>query len=449
MSAAPTPDSLDATSAFHTRALAPAVTIAVLSLAAALVYGLCGDALLGPRSAGADAYSRSLVGHHALVAFLNQTGLLTTVRRSPHLGELGPGTVLLVAEPHLDGPAAQDDADNALVDALDVGADVIWVLPKWSSSEDPANPGYVDSLTLRPVADALDSLNYVLTLTSEVVAEGVLQPDAPPTGPWTTPWGAFDIALPMPQLLAPDLPDLTPVVSCPDGVLVARHPSGAWVIADPDLINNAGLQRADNALVTHHLLLDGARASLVVVDEVVHGYARPDSLWVELATFPLAVVTLHALCLILLFVWAGLARFGEPEPLPPRVAPGKAALIEVGAGLLTSGADLRETLTRYLAIANAAAAHALGLSPDLAPAARDARLAEIARHRGLRDDPAALALAIDALPRRGLAAALALARRIHHLRGALAAPSTSHTPTAPHPPEPPWTSPASPTSPNA
>jgi hypothetical protein len=429
-----------ATAPFHNRALPPALIIAAVSLIAALVYGLCGDALLGPRSAGTDAYSRSLVGHHAFVALLNETGVPTTARRSPHLGALGPGTALVIAEPHLDDPSAHSAADNALVDALDVGADVIWVLPKWAAAEDPLRPGFVATLERLPEADALDALNYVLTLTSDVVTEGIVRPDAPLAGPWTTPWGPLDIALPSPQLLRPDLPDLTPVVSSPDGVLVARHPSGAWLISDPDLINNAGIQRADNALVAHHLVVDGAHASLVVVDEVVHGYARPDSLWVELATFPLVVVSFHALCLILLFAWAGLARFGEPQPLPPRIAPGKSALIEVGAGLLTSGADLRETLARYHALANASAARALGLPPDLPPAARDARLAEIARHRGLRDDPAALAQAVESLPHRGLAAATSLARRIHQQRRGLSAPTDS---------EPPWTSKSSPTSPNA
>jgi hypothetical protein len=400
-----------ATAPFHNRALPPALIIAAVSLIAALVYGLCGDALLGPRSAGTDAYSRSLVGHHAFVALLNETGVPTTARRSPHLGALGPGTALVIAEPHLDDPSAHSAADNALVDALDVGADVIWVLPKWAAAEDPLRPGFVATLERLPEADALDALNYVLTLTSDVVTEGIVRPDAPLAGPWTTPWGPLDIALPSPQLLRPDLPDLTPVVSSPDGVLVARHPSGAWLISDPDLINNAGIQRADNALVAHHLVVDGAHASLVVVDEVVHGYARPDSLWVELATFPLVVVSFHALCLILLFAWAGLAR-----------------------------AHLRETLARDHALANASAARALGLPPDLPPAARDARLAEIARHRGLRDDPAALAQAVESLPHRGLAAATSLARRIHQQRRGLSAPTDS---------EPPWTSKSSPTSPNA
>lgn len=441
MSAAtpPSPHALSQTP-FHNRALPPAIAIAVLSLVAALVYGLCGDALLGPQSAGPDTYSRSLIGHHAFAALLHETGVPTSVRRAPGLGDLGPGSALLIAEPSLSNPIAHATADAALVDALDVGADVIWVLPKWAPAEDPRRPGFVSTLELLPTADALDALNTVVTLTSDPITEGILRPAAPPAGPWTTPWGALDIALPTPQLLRSDLPDLTPLVFGPEGVLIARHPSGAWVIADPDLINNAGIQRADNALVAHHLIVDGAHATRVVVDEVVHGYARPDSLWVELATFPLVVVTFHILGLILLFVWAGLARFGEPQPLPPRIAPGKAALIAVGAGLLTSGADLRETLARYQAISNAAAARALGLPADLTPAARDARLTDIAHHRGLRDDPAALATAIDQLPRRGLAAATSLARRVHQTRRALSSPTES---------EPPWTSNASPSSPKA
>jgi hypothetical protein len=409
---------------FHTRALAPTLALAALSLCAALVYSLCGDALIGPQSARADAFSRSLVGHHALAALLDQTGVRTTIRRSGHRGDLAPGTALLLAEPHLDDPTAHDIADAALVDALDVGADVFWVLPKWAATPDPANPAFVARLDLIPPADALEALNYVVSLTADPAPSGVLRPDAAP-GPWTTPWGPRAIALPTPQLLAPDLPDLTPVIASPAGVLVARHPSGAWVIADPDLLNNAGLQRADNAWVTHQLITDAAHATHVIVDESIHGFARPASLWVELATFPLAVVTLHALALLLLFVWAGLARFGEPEPLPPRVPPGKSALIDVGAGLLTTGADLRETLARYQMATLAAAARTLGLPSDLSPAARDARLAAIAHQRGLPDDPDTLTAATSRLHRRHVVAATSLALRIHRLSQALsAAPPT-------------------------
>ncbi|MCB9727008.1 MAG: hypothetical protein H6744_05940 [Deltaproteobacteria bacterium] len=424
------PTSPEASAApFARRALAPALALGAVSLVAALVYGLCGEAILGPRSSGTDAFSRSLIGHHALVALLEATGVRTTVRRSDRLGGLGPGRALLIAEPTLDDEPAQDLADDALLDAIDAGADVFWVLPKWRGVEDHERPGFVARLDLLPAEDALGALNQVVTLTSDVVTEGLVRTGVPIDEAWTTPWGPLEVTLPAPQLLTAGIPDLTPVVFGPQGALVARHPSGVWVVSDPDLLNNAGIQRGDHALIARRLIADAAGASTLVVDEVVHGHARPPVIWVELATFPLVLVTLHALTLLLLFVWAGLARFGEPEPLPPRVLAGKATLIAVGAELLTAGADLRETLARYLALANASAASSLGLPTELSRDERDLRLAEIARERGLRDDPAALAAAVERLPHRRIIAATSLARRIHRLRLALEAPAL--TPSEP------------------
>src|SRR5207245_1471038 len=124
---------------------------------------------------------------------------------------------------------------------------------------------------------------------------------------------------------------------CDEGLLVALTPSGVLVVADPDLVNTAGLGRGSNAAIARHLFVDVLGAKGLVVDETLHGFSHAPSIWGELFDFPLALVTLHLAAVAALAVWAALGRFGKAQKVPPRVAPGKRALIENTAALLGYG----------------------------------------------------------------------------------------------------------------
>ncbi|MGM0574859.1 MAG: DUF4350 domain-containing protein [Myxococcota bacterium] len=393
--------------------------VAGLSVVTALVLALLGDDLFEARSAGADSFSRSAVGHRALAKLLEEGGVPVEVSRSATATRLGPGRALLLAEP----PAASErQATTSLVaDALEAGSEVVVVLPKWSAAPDPVRPGHVVRVTLRPEEDVEEALGAATSLGSAPVRDAVVRLDATLEGPWETPWEALEPTLERPQLLAWGLDGMDPLVSTDVGVLVARHDSGVCVVSDPDLLNNAGLGRGDNAALAHLLFAEHLSAERVVVDEVLHGFEYQPSLWAELLSFPLVLVTFHALALLLLVVWAGVGRFGRPQPAPPRVPPGKETLIAHTAELLTVAGHAGEGLRRYLRLMLDDAARACSVSPELQETERLRRLAALSRARGLDDDPASLAARVDDVaagspePRR----VRAVARDIHRWRHAL------------------------------
>jgi len=153
-------------------------------------------------------------------------------------------------------------------------------------------------------------------------------------------------------------------------VLIGRVPeSGVHVVVDPDLLNTHGLAHGQNAVIAHRLFVDHLRASSLVVDEVLHGFYQPPSLWTELLALPLLPVTLHVVGLTLLAIAAASARLGAPRPAPPRVPPGKRALVDSTAALLDGGGHHTESVRHYLRMTLRHTAAAL-------PRRRDRRLAQ-------------------------------------------------------------------------
>jgi hypothetical protein len=193
---------------------------------------------------------------------------------------------------------------------------------------------------------------------------------------------------------------LEPLVWSDAGVLVGWVPNtSVLVVADPDLLNTWGLAHGQNAVIAHRLFVDHLGAESLVVDEVLHGFHQPPSLWAELLGLPLLPVTLHVLGLTLLALVAAAARFGAPRAAPPRVPPGKRALVDSTAALLDGGGHHAESVRHYLRMTLRHTAAALGLSP--ADADPLAALASVARARDVRADITLIAQQVDALPSRG------------------------------------------------
>ena len=383
-----------------------------LAVAASLFVSLTADEP-PPSTTIPSAYSRSALGYEALAKSLEEAGLTVLVSRWHSGRRANNDLAVLVLEPLLEH---RPELDDILDDIQQSSTPMLIGLPKWQGP--PRRNGWVGSVTLHdPVVPAavLSALsNDDLPLDSIVRVES-------PT-PCSSALGQPTISHSL-QLIDPLQADfVVPIISCDGGILVGLVflPGGAsvLVLSDPDLWNTHGLAQASNPPVAEALLKETLGVRGVIIDETVHGFEHPPSIWQELTTFPLSLFSAHLMGLLVLSVLAAAARFGAPRALPPRIPPGKGALIENTARLLDMGGYRAYTVHRYFGATVRRLSAALSLPAGLSRAEQITRLDEHCIALGLTARPAQLGTLVDALPEKNCSPrrALALAHRIRAMR---------------------------------
>ncbi len=372
-------------------------------LLASLVLVVFADYLFPPPSFGADSHSRSAIGHRGLVSVLRSWGYATARSRFRSGEKVGPGDLLVLAEPATG--TERVDLGDVIERAIRNGARVLLVLPKWSGRESRTVQGWLAEVRLVEVSAATAVLNEFEGGTGFGVDRG----RAVAGSAWQS---SMHVAM------APDI-DHPQVVSSPpaadidrllwhdDGFLLARNRAGTmYALSDPDLINNAGIGRGANSALLAGLLRREIRPSGIVIDETTHGYSLPDSFWATVVRYPLVLFSAPLVLLLVLVVWRCMHRFGRPEQPPPRLAPGKAGLLENMASLLFMGGHSRAAARQYVHLSFYLAARHLGLQPDLQ------RLASLsaARCTGTNPDELDRRLRDRRIARHQWQAALAVAR---------------------------------------
>jgi hypothetical protein len=358
---------------FSRAALGAVIAVAAMSFAAAIVLSLAGDALGIRRSAGADGYSASAIGHKGLVQLLGKLDIPVVVSRS-NSAERAQHGLLIIAE-----PAAGDDTARArLHDVLTSAAISLVVLPKWSGSVERGgawlrSAHLVSPEEIAPVITALALDRSASLVRGAAALDWVSEPRGTPP------------VIREPQLLTTG--GLTAMVADRSGNQllgrVERDGGVLYVLSDPDALSNAGLRTPANARFMVELI-DRLRAGgPVVIDETLHGYVRKPSLVHALLRFPLVLATVQMLVIAVFAVWAAIVRFGPRRAAPPPFAPGKDFLIRNTAALLHGGGHHAHALARYLALSVAAVRLALH-APALAAPAMTAWLERVRLVRGGR-----------------------------------------------------------------
>lgn len=402
---------------FSRRALAWLVGVSVVSFTTWLVVGLVAPEPSDLESAEADAFSRSAIGHRALVELLRARQVPVMVSRFDSGNRAGEQALLVVAEPRLEQGATL--APRKLEQMLRAAHRSLLVLPKWQGHEDPAHAGWLDRagpVAPAEIAAVLKAAD-VPAVAYHAAGGGVQACEGAGASP----------TLDRPQLLRPIEGDdtLRPLVTCGEGWLLAERAdeedgSVLLVLSDPDLLANHGIADGDNALVAW-AVLEHAREpdQAIVLDETLHGHERVPSLFRDLFTFPLALATLQAVLAIAFLVWSGAARFGAPVPPAPVMEAGKGVLVDNTAALLRLGGHSAYTLGRYLDSLTQEVARVLHAESAGKPGEARARLRRIGRRRRVTEDLAALESAVERLRNEkspAPAAVLAVARRVHRWR---------------------------------
>ena len=333
---------------FRRRTAQILVTLSVVALAMSVYLLIFATDPIKVDSAGADTYSVSALGYRALVELL-ESDVPVLISRQDSAHKAKPQSPLLILE-----PSGQPDRIERLKVLLEVASKrqitTVVVLPKWTGKAKSDREEWVERVDLRPGTEPARVVREAFALDTEL-ANGVQRPVGL-TGAWrgeSAELGEWIQLTERPQLLARFDEDLVEVLGLDQGMLIARSADERlWVIADPDLLNTAGLGRGDNALAVRTLLVDRLAPEALIVDEVLHGFGETRNLWRELIRFPLICVTLHCLALAVFALWATTSRFGRPLEAPSRLPPGKLTLVDNTARLLSLSGDLKRGLKRYL-----------------------------------------------------------------------------------------------------
>lgn len=383
---------------FRTRTVVLILAIGVLGFIGMLVLGAYAPDTRSDRNGGAHALSSAAVGFSGIVRLAQATGRNPRIVRDPHL--LGSED-LLVVTPEL----GATDVSPALRGRN--AKPTLFVFPKWNTEADPAHPGWVRYLGLKPAFEPEGVLAPGYKLKVDRHASGgrplITAGDLPQDIHFTAP---------RPVQTITGGPNIHALVTDEQGrVVVARLGDGPlYVIADPDLLSNQGIKDANQAAATLALLdwMNSDKATTINFDVTLNGFGHSQSPLKLAFEPPFLAMTLAIAAAVLLAAWQATARFGSPRRRERAIAFGKAALIDNTAALVRKAGRQAMLGGRYVDVIRDRAAVVFGVSSRLHDGALDtyldrlegrARFTQLAEAaRSARDRHSAL-LAAQALHR--------------------------------------------------
>lgn len=410
---------------FSRRRLAWAVGVAVASFAIFLLLLAYGHDLEGRPVPGPNTFSRSALGYEGAAELLRTLGLGVVSRQAPAGSGVGPDHPLVAAEP--DSSSGRLSARFATLwqEAVDRKAALVVILPKWAPGLPQKNkPEWLAEIDLMPIELVRRTLSRPEGSERPLEIERFARAQGCEAS-----WPDEETSTPL-KIDTEDVVQLlragggfVPVIQCAGGLLVARRPATGdrpqlVVIADPDLLNNHGLGRGENAAAVYQIFTRTLKARGVVFDETIHGFNRTRGLIAEALRFPMVLAVFQGLVLLGVVLWAGMGRFGKPLPAATGIAAGKEMLIGNTAEMLTGGGHVADSASRYFQQTTRAVAAYYFLPPDLPEAARLARLQALSEGHGKRLNLIALEADLQRLAagRRGQDQAAWIAQRLYQWR---------------------------------
>ena len=336
------------------------ILVGVLAFSTLLVLFTYAPDLRTGNNGGAHALSKSAVGFAGLVEAekLNGAPVLVSRRKLP----AGRHSGLFIVTPSAETPYKS-------IAALPFEGLVLVVLPKWLASPDQSHPGWVRKAGLiRPdrsgrtaedhsiwgkagPANRQDTIRPVLTARAGPFAPGVQFSEGP-----------------VDSLQTITAKGWIPILTDQFGeTVLARDPNGPiFVLSDPDLLNNQGLN-SEATLASGLGMLRSLRSGEgpVIFDVTLNGLGRGRSVLRLLFDPPFLAVTL---CLAAAAALAGVqafCRFGPVRSSGRALAFGKEALTDNSAALMRLAGREHRMGGRYADLTRDLAARAVGAPRDL------------------------------------------------------------------------------------
>ena len=353
-----------------------------------------------PQPSGAHVGGQGLTGYAALSAYLKARGY--TVTPAQARGALKQPGLLILTPLH---EAKPDDLETVIAAHRMIGP-VVLIMPKWRASElpkvppnakvrpgfvkledaqPPLWPGFRDDLAvqLAPLGQGADAnawlgmgLSGAMPDPAQVVSgQGQsLVPlvragrSARIVAGYLADGGQYPALRDLASAAEPGSAASAPADDTPAFPLI--------IVFDPDLLNNYGLARQENAALAEALFgaaLDGAD-KVAVFDLTLNGYGRSENLLQLAFTPPFLAATLCLLLAAMVALWRAYHRVGPPVLAGRSIAFGKRALVANAAGLLRRARRLHLVGAPYAEAARERLAKALALPLQLDCAATEAAL---------------------------------------------------------------------------
>ncbi len=328
------PPNADTPGLFPQKRMRWLIGLGIFGFLAALFIAIIKDDS-GVPAPNATPQSESAIGHKALMTFMDKLGVPTGFSLGELLSFVGVDQLTMLIEPDPEAISYQD-----LPRRMNAKT-VLLVLPKWVDFADQDKPrwlagaGLMERAAVSEVARSIIADADINRLSAPVIFTRNEFRNAP--------------TLSKPQLLRST--KLKPIVSSAEGILlgsIKRGRSTIYVLSDPDLLNNHGLDNGNNGALTlgiiNRLRGDGG----VAVDFGIYRNISAKSMWRRLVEPPLLGTCLLLLCSLALLMWHASTRFGQPMLAPPPLARGKLALIANSAALFQTPEHSHDLLARYL-----------------------------------------------------------------------------------------------------
>jgi hypothetical protein len=348
------------------------VLVGVVCLAGIALLSAFEPELKSGNDGQAHALSKSSVGYLALSRMMDKSGLSVDLNRRGLVdGENDYSTVVIA-------PTFATTGEQILNFYRD-GPTII-ILPKWYAGADQKKRGWVKLISTTPTSETFDILPADLREGSKL-----LEADKPVVLPlkFSSAVGDdeadFGTTPSIRNLRTITGPKWQTVLAGPNGgaVIAKYKETNVYLVADPDVFNNAGMASLANTKFAEAFFYDIASdedEGPLVFDLTLSGFQKKPNLGRLMIQPPLLGATL---CLVLAAVLVSLqaaTRFLPPKEAARVVALGKRALADNTAGLIRMGRREHHMGLPYANMMKRIVSKAVGAPANLDPVAQTAML---------------------------------------------------------------------------
>ncbi|HKX78371.1 MAG TPA: DUF4350 domain-containing protein [Novosphingobium sp.] len=373
----------------------------------ALLWMIGAGMMAGPVNDGGNhAGGRGLNGFAAFTRLLEDQG--HTVRQVRTAASLDEPALLVLTPPH---EADAEGLSETLDKRLRRGPTIL-VLPKWRAFTVPAG---IPGSKAKEGWVALDGGR--VPAWAEKLDTGPLDVRVRSLPKRAARWQGLGLTgrFPDPRTVQSlSSGRIVPIVRDGEGQALAGYldqdeDSGTFpllIVAEPDLLDNYGFARKENALLALSLVrsLTQGEDMPVLFDLTLNGHGRSANLLTLAFTPPFLAATLCLLMAALVVGWRAFLRFGTPRAPDRAIAFGKRALVANAAGLIRRTRRFHLISGPYLRRSRERIARSLAFPPFPTPDEADAAIDKVAASR-----------APDAPPYTAIATRLQAARKSHEL----------------------------------
>jgi hypothetical protein len=347
----------------------------------------------------AHGLSKSSVGYSAMAQLLDRAGQKTQFSRRELAQTQARSTLVLAPTLSTEGSQIEDFRHFG---------PVVILLPKWLGQADQKRRGWIQLVGETPEKQVLDILPEDWREEDATTLNQAEQPQRLALTYRSFVKNAaeeFGTSQTIEALRTISGEMWVPIVAGPSGgaVIVKHKTENVYVVADPDIFNNAGMTHLANARLASHFFGDIKEdANPIVFDLTLNGFQRQPNLGRVAIEPPVLGATL---CLMLAAILIGLqaaVRFLPPQPAQRAVALGKRSLADNTAGLIRMGKREHRMALPYANLIKRQVAKAISVPAHLDAVAMTATLDKLSemsksnyRFEALAADAGAAASAQD------------------------------------------------------